>query len=168
MMIYVCSLARLNETVEKSGAQTLVTVLNEDMAINRPATIRQENHLVLGMNDITAPTKGLQLPGEEQIQSFITFISRWDRSAPMVIHCWAGVSRSTAAAYAAVCALSPERDEKEIAQALRSASPSATPNIRIVGIADHLLRRDGRMLDAITAIGRGVDTYEGTPFVISL
>ena len=167
-MIYVCSLAQLHETVEKSGARTLVTVLNEDMAINRPATIRPENHLILGMNDINVQTKGLLLAGEEQIQSFITFVRHWDRSAPMVIHCWAGISRSTAAAYAAICALSPERDECEIAQALRSASPYATPNVRIISIADQLLHRNGRMLDAITAIGRGVDAYEGIPFAMRL
>ena len=43
-----------------------------------------------------------------------------------------------------------------IAQALRRASPTATPNIRIVSLADRLLGRDGRMIAAIETIGRGV------------
>ena len=44
----------------------------------------------------------------------------------MLIHCFAGVSRSTASAYIAVCQLSPHRDEREIALALRAASPTAS------------------------------------------
>jgi predicted protein tyrosine phosphatase len=37
------------------------------------------------------------------------------------------------------CALNPQRDEAAIARALRDASPTAMPNIRIVSIADRLL-----------------------------
>ena len=44
---------------------------------------------------------------------------------------------------------------QSIAQALRRASPTATPNIRIVSLADRLLGRDGRMVAAIETIGRG-------------
>jgi predicted protein tyrosine phosphatase len=85
-----------------------------------------------------------------------------------VVHCFAGISRSTASAYASVCALNPHRDEASIAQALRGASPTATPNIRIVSLADKLLGRDGRMVAAIETIGRGVMADEATPFRLDL
>ena len=75
----------------------------------------------------------------------------------MVIHCYAGISRSTAAAFIASCALAPDHDEAEIAKRLRTASPSATPNSRLVAVADHLLCRDGRMIAAVAGIGRGED-----------
>ncbi len=68
----------------------------------------------------------------------------------------------------AACALAPERDEGTIADALRAASPSATPNRLFVEIADRLLGRDGRMVAAIARIGRGADAFEGTPFVLAL
>ncbi|HRD14749.1 MAG TPA: hypothetical protein PLI79_23150 [Mycobacterium sp.] len=45
---------------------------------------------------------------------------------------------------------------------------AATPNPRIVAIADGMLGRDGRMVRAIHAIGRGEDAYEGTPFALSI
>ena len=83
---------------------------------------------------------------------------------PVVVHCYAGISRSTAAAYVSVCALDPGRDETELAVLLRERSPSATPNRRIVEIADALLGRSGRMVRAIEAIGRGADAFEGVPF----
>ena len=79
-----------------------------------------------------------------------------------------GVSRSTAAAYTVAAALAPKRDEVELAATLRRLSPSATPNIRIVTIADRLLGRDGRMVRAIESIGRGADAYEGEPFRLAI
>jgi predicted protein tyrosine phosphatase len=81
---------------------------------------------------------------------------------------WAGISRSTAAAYIAACALAPEHDETTIATSLREASPSATPNARFVTLADDILNRRGRMVDAIRAIGRGTEAMEGTPFMLHL
>jgi predicted protein tyrosine phosphatase len=79
-----------------------------------------------------------------------------------------GISRSTASAYAGVCALNPQRDEASIAQSLRRASPTATPNIRIVTLADRLLGRDGRMVAAIETIGRGIMAEEAAPFRLDL
>jgi predicted protein tyrosine phosphatase len=56
----------------------------------------------------------------------------------------------------------------ELAQALRRASPTATPNRRLVALADDRLGRQGRMIAAITAIGRGADCYEGAPFALEI
>ncbi len=79
-----------------------------------------------------------------------------------------GISRSTASAFASVCALNPRRGEDSIAQALRRASPTATPNIRIVSLADRLLGRNGRMVSAIETIGRGNLADEAAPFRLDL
>ena len=92
----------------------------------------------------------------------------WDRRAPLLIHCFAGISRSTAAAYTVAAALAPDRDEAELAATLRRLSPSATPNIRIVSLADRILGRRGRMIAAIEGIGRGVDATEGVPFRLKI
>jgi predicted protein tyrosine phosphatase len=89
---------------------------------------------------------------------------RWRQNAPLVVHCYAGVSRSTAAAFASVCALNPRSKETAIAAALRRASPTATPNSRIVALADELLGRQGRMIRAAEAIGPGIVTAEAEPF----
>ena len=75
---------------------------------------------------------------DEHVGRLIDFARGWDRSTPMVVHCFAGISRSTGAAFVAACALNPKRDEAEIARAIRSASPTAQPNTRIVGIADRV------------------------------
>ena len=49
------------------------------------------------------------------VEQVLAFGRRWDRSAPLVIHCYAGISRSTASAFAIACALNPKRDEFDIA-----------------------------------------------------
>jgi predicted protein tyrosine phosphatase len=156
-MIYVCSLKRLQETIEGSGARHVVTLLADNAGLARPGAIAPENHLWLQLHDISEPQEGLVLPQSEHVEQLIAFVQRWPRDTALVVHCYAGVSRSSAAAFVAVCALNPACDERAIAAALRRASPTATPNLRIVTIADRLLERQGRMIRAVEAIGRGAD-----------
>jgi len=167
-MIHVCPLALLHDTVEETGARHVVSVLDDQFHIERPRGITPENHLWLRLHDISSPLDGYVLPHEAHVTELLEFVRGWDRRAPLVVHCFAGISRSTASAYASVCALNPQRDEKSIAHALRRASPTATPNIRIVALADRLLGRNGRMTAAIEAIGRGVAAAAGTPFQLDL
>ncbi len=138
-MIHVCSLARLHETVAELGARHIVSLIGDESRVERPPGVTPENHLWLQLHDISSPLDGYVMPGEEHVAELIRFVRRWDRRAPLVVHCYMGISRSTASAYAAVCALNPQRNEATIAQALRQASPTATPNIRIVTLADRLL-----------------------------
>jgi predicted protein tyrosine phosphatase len=167
-MIHVCSLARLHATVDETGARHIVTLLRLTDRVVRPARVAAENHLVLGVDDITLPVEGYTAPGEEHVARLIDFASRWDRAAPMVVHCFAGISRSTAGAFVAICAINPKRDEREIAWEIRRASRTAQPNARIVTIADRLLKRDGRMIRAVEAIGPGAAAMEGDPFRLDI
>ena len=166
--IHVCPLARIDETVAATGARSLVTLLNPGTPVVRPTAIAAERHLFIAVGDIIEETPGHVLPDETHVATLLDFIRAWDRAEPLLIHCYAGVSRSTAAAFIAACALAPERDEAAIAQALRAASPTATPNARIVALADAALQRGGRMSQAIAAIGRGAECFEGLPFALEL
>ena len=168
-MIHVCSLSRLHQTVEDTGARHVVSLIGDETRLARPTGVAPENHLWLCLHDISAPLEGYIMPGEQHVTTLLDFVRGWDRKAPLVVHCYMGISRSTASAYASVCALNPGRDELSIAQALRAASPTATPNIRIVSLADKLLGRNGRMVAAIENIGRGVMiNSEAEPFRLDL
>lgn len=166
--IHVTSLARLHDTVTRTGARHVVTLINAATVVERPASILPDRHLFIGVSDITAPLEGHIMPGEEHVNRLLDFVQQWDRMHPMVIHCWAGISRSTAAAFITTCALAPHRDEMRIARIIREASPSATPNPALVAAADRILKRQGRMVAAIQSIGRGADAYEGHPFHLPL
>ena len=67
----------------------------------------------------------------------------------VLIHCEAGISRSSAAAlilYA--CWLGPGR-EREAMRRVLTQRPMAIPNRRMVELADRLMKRDGRLLEAV-------------------
>ena len=167
-MIHVCSLARLHDTVAETGASHIVTLLRLIDRVQRPATVAESNHLILGMDDIAMPIDGYTHPAEEHVHDLIKFVQRWDRRAPVVMHCYAGISRSTAGAFISACALNPDRDELTIARAIRQSSKTAMPNIMLVGHADRILRRKGRMVAAVEALGPGLPSLEGEPFRLDL
>src|SRR5947199_297725 len=116
------------------------------------------------MDDITVPMDGYIIPCDEHVTALITFVRGWDRVKPLVLHCYAGISRSTAGADVAACALNPRRSGWVIAREFRRGSATATPNIRLVALADRMLGRGGRMVAAIDAIGLGEIAYEADPF----
>ncbi len=131
-----------------------------------PATgLATDRHLTLAMHDLTEPREGYVAPDRTLLQRLLAFGADWDQARPMLVHCWAGISRSTAASFIFACAGSPNAAEVDIALALRRAAPFATPNRLMVALADDILDRGGRMVDAVTGIGRGTDAFEGVPFV---
>lgn len=167
-MIHVCSLAALHPTVEMTGASHILTVMADVAQVKRPPSVAEANHLLIEMDDITEEINGFTAPSLAHIEQVLNFVRAWDRGAPMVVHCYAGISRSTASAFAAACALNPHRDEAAIARQIRKASPSAYPNRRIVALADQALGRNGRMLRALDEIGPGTAVLEGVPFRVDL
>jgi predicted protein tyrosine phosphatase len=136
--------------------------------VRRPDSIIEANHLILGLDDITSPMDGYTHPAEEHVNDLVAFVQRWDRNAPLVVHCYAGISRSTAGAFISACALNPGRDEFTIAQAIRKSSPTAMPNILLVSHADRILGRNGRMIEAVMALGPARPAEEGEPFRLDL
>jgi predicted protein tyrosine phosphatase len=167
-MIHVCSLAALPEIVKLTGASHVLTVMGKVDQVQRPESVLAANHLKVAMDDITEPMEGYVAPSEVHIEQVLNFVRGWDRGAPLVIHCYAGVSRSTASAFAAACMLNPHRDEMAIARQIRTASPIASPNRLIVGLADKALGRQGRMLRALDDIGPASMMVEGKPFRVDL
>lgn len=167
-MIYVCSLARLHQTVNETKASHVLTLIKDIHLVTRPASIPAERHLMIDMDDICDPLDGYILPAEQHVADLLAFARNWDRAAPLVVHCYAGISRSTAGAFTIACALNPDREEASIARAIREASPTASPNMRIVTLADAALGRNGRMIAAIAAIGPGIAATQATPFRITI
>lgn len=167
-MLHVSSLAEMPATVRLTGARYVLTVMANVAKAERPPSIDAANHLKVSMDDITEATEGFVAPTAAHVAQVLDFVRRWSRDAPMVIHCYAGISRSTASAFAAACLVNPDRDEMEIAQQIRAASPSAQPNRLIVSLADAALGRNGRMLKAVDAMGPGNMAVEGRPFKIEI
>jgi predicted protein tyrosine phosphatase len=153
--IYVAPLSLVQTTIADARVSHLVTLINDETVIQTPEGIGASRHLRLAMNDICEPQPGLVVPCETHVCDLVRFAREWDRQAPLLIHCWAGISRSTAAAFISLCALNPDGAELELARVLRRASPTAYPNRLLVALGDEALGRDGRMIAAVEEIGRG-------------
>jgi predicted protein tyrosine phosphatase len=162
--IHVCPLRAVPHVVAGCEASHLVTCLKDHVLVETPAPIRPGNHMRLHIDDIAQPMEGYVAPDAGHVAQLLDFAAAWDRRGPMVIHCWAGISRSTAAAFITLCALNPEAPEARIAWLLREASPTAYPNRLMIRLGDAALGRAGRMLDAVEAIGRGEVASEAIPF----
>lgn len=128
-----------------------------------PLPVADTRRLCLSFHDVAMPMPGFTPPSAEQMARLIDFVRGWRETGEDVLisHCFAGISRSTAGAFIARCALEEERDEMDIARQLRAIAPTATPNPLMVALADELLGRDGRMVAAIEAIGRGAEACAG-------
>lgn len=164
-MIIVCPITRIAEVASGHRPRRMLSLIGGDAAVERPPCIEPDDHLTLRFNDIAEPLAGYVTPSADHVSQALAFASSGD--GPILIHCYAGVSRSTAMAYAVACAREPDRCERELAQTLRRLSPTATPNRLIVRLADEALGREGRMVEAIAEIGRGRDAFEGEPFTFS-
>lgn len=165
MTLIVCGLGDLPLVLAARRPSHLVTLLDPTSMIETPKGVLPERHLRLGVNDIAEPLEGMIAPDAALVEKVLDFGRTWDEQAPMVVHCWAGISRSTASALIIACERNPNCPEADIALAMRRAAPHAYPNRRIVALADDMLGRRGRLVDAVEAMGDLVlNGAGGAPF----
>jgi predicted protein tyrosine phosphatase len=164
MVLVVTPLRLLPQVLAERAPSHLVTLLSPAELIDTPPGFDPKRHLRLGMHDIAVPEAGFVAPDARMVERLLAFAQSWDEQSPMVVHCWAGISRSTASAFVIACERNPHADELKIALSMRRASPSAFPNRRIVALADDILDRRGRMLEAVEAMGGNGFAAEGVPF----
>jgi predicted protein tyrosine phosphatase len=166
MSIWICSLAAAPQLVRQLRPSRVVSLLSPYDTFPAFEGFGSDLHLQVPIHDIVDDVGEWRAPDLSDAESVINFVQPWDRAAPMLIHCWAGISRSTASAFITACLHNPEAEEQEIAAAIRAASPTASPNKRLVAHADALLGRNGRMNRAVESIGRGSAAMEAQAFSI--
>ena len=91
-------------------------------------------------------------PREADVERLIAAARALDRrSGRVIVHCQAGISRSSAAAVILhTVLLGPESEEEAMARVMENR-PIARPNRRMIEIADRLLGRGGRLIAAVQA-----------------
>ena len=152
---HVSSLIGVHDVLQATRARFFVSVVHSPTLMPTPNWVEPEDHLRLGCQDVVDDHPGQSGPQLEHVHALIAFAHRWNRRGPLVIHCMAGISRSTAAAYVTLCSLNPGTSEDTLARSLREASPSALPNRQLVALGDTVLDRQGRMNRAIAALDIG-------------
>jgi predicted protein tyrosine phosphatase len=166
--ILVTPLSALDDAIASHRPSHIVTLLSPEHMIATPAGFAPERHLKLGVNDVADPSAGTDPPARGHIESLLAFSRNWDGEQPLLIHCWAGISRSMASAYTVLCdRLGPGR-EVEIAMAIRRRAAHANPNTLLVRHADEALGRNGRMLAALNTMGPPLMVEEGVTTALPL
>ncbi len=153
--IYVANLASLTASVARVRPKRVLTVIDPGTPVPALPEIESGNHLRLFFHDVVEAMDAATVPpGEEHVRRIIDFgadLAEPDAEGGLLVHCYAGISRSTASAYILLCRHNPGH-EAEAARLLRAQAAHAVPNRRMVELADDLLGRAGRMVDAIAAM----------------
>lgn len=106
----------------------------------------------LRFHDAIEPDPDVLLPQKGDVEAILTFGRDAADAGGLLIHCHAGISRSTAATLMILAQAHPDEREDGLADQLLQTRPQAWPNSRMIEFADELLDRRGRLVAAIAGI----------------
>jgi predicted protein tyrosine phosphatase len=147
------------------GVTHLLSIL--DPGWPEPEPIRDfdlNRRLKLNFHDVIEPVPGWIAPERWDVELLLAFTrnfsdvaretgAQWPESH-LLLHCHAGLSRSTAAAILVLAQHDPARPAHEVVGQVIRLRPRAWPNLRILEIGDALLGRDGEIVAAVGALYR--------------
>jgi predicted protein tyrosine phosphatase len=160
LLVYPVTICGLEELAAHgtSGFSHVISIL--DPAWPDPgefADYRPHQRFVWRFDDVVRAKSGAMAPGERDVEGILALGRRLEMTTVtrLLIHCHAGVSRSTAVAIILMARENPGR-EREIFAELVRIRPKSWPNALMVGHADALLGRGGALLAALKAHQRDV------------
>ncbi|MFZ5779424.1 MAG: tyrosine phosphatase family protein [Pseudomonadota bacterium] len=115
------------------------------------------DHELVRFDDVVAEYPGFAACTAAHIEKVLAFGERVHArpASHVLVHCHAGVSRSTAAAAILMCQHAPGHEEEAFLRLL-ALRKHGWPNTRMVEFADTLLGRDGAMLRGLVAYRRAL------------
>src|SRR5213080_3756767 len=154
----ICGIPELDEHCA-AGVTHVLSILDPDMP-DPPAFAGFSPHrrLALRFHDIIETRPNCLAPRRADVERLLAFGHELIEGSPahLLIHCHAGVSRSTASAALILAQTRPDRPAREALEAVAQLRPRAWPNLRILEFGDDLLGRDGEIAAAAAAIYRRV------------
>jgi predicted protein tyrosine phosphatase len=157
-LLTVCGLDEL-ESHGTRGVTHVLSILDPEQP--DPDFGRYPPHVrtLLRFHDIIDPTPGMVLPSVADVEAILAFgravmTDGAGAEAHLLVHCHAGISRSTAAMTSILAQAHPERDEPSIVEQVFDIRAKAWPNLLMIGFADDLLGRGGRLTEAVKVLYR--------------
>lgn len=142
--VFVCRKNRVRDTAKKLAVTHILSILDPCDRLVTPSCVHPANHLTLNMDDTHEP--GDAYP---PTLAHVEGVHVWARSLPgdarLLVHCFQGVSRSTAMTLGLLAARMPVADA---AERLRAIRPEATPNRLLVRLWDERLSLGGALIAA--------------------
>jgi predicted protein tyrosine phosphatase len=156
--IIICGTPELGE-YSAAGVTHVLSILGP----NSPdptelAAFAPHQRLILHFHDVIEQRPGNFPPTREDVERLLAFgreVSVTPK-AHLLLHCRAGVSRSTAAAALILMQANPEWPASAALDAVATIRPRAWPNLLILELGDAVLGRDGEIAAAAGDIYRRV------------
>jgi predicted protein tyrosine phosphatase len=154
--VTICGLDELDIHCE-AGVSHVLSIL--DPSWPEPAAFAAydpHRRLELRFHDIIEPLPGWIPPQRADVERLLEFGRDMMAAggAHLLVHCHAGVSRSTAAAALILAQAYPDRPAEEVLGRVARIRPRAWPNLRILEFGDALLGRGGEIVAAAATIYR--------------
>jgi predicted protein tyrosine phosphatase len=154
MKITICGISELGEHCE-AGVTHVLSILDPhwpdpEAFLDFPPHRRE----ALRFNDVIEPAPEMIVPSEEHIAQLLAFgrdVEVAGNVAHLLIHCHAGVSRSTAAAALLLAQEDPTRLAPEIFEEIARLRPRAWPNLALLELGEAALGRPGEFTGAVGA-----------------
>lgn len=133
----------------------ILTCVSPERPVLRPNWPTLRNHLIVRCDDVEEPIEHYVCPTEEHVKQMIQFgreaLQRSERGSTvrLLVHCAAGISRSTAATLLILAMKLGKGAEAAAMHHLTSIRPICRPNAVIVNHGDRLLEREGRLVHEV-------------------
>jgi predicted protein tyrosine phosphatase len=152
-VLTICGLDELDSHSVR-GVTHVLSILDPDWP--EPASFQAfapHGRVTLYFHDAIEPGPGIILPQAAHVESVLAFGRDLDGDLRhLLIHCHAGISRSTAAMTMILAQAFPGENEDSIIERLLLVRPQAWPNSRMIAFADESLGRGGRLTLAVNKL----------------
>ena len=145
--IHICSLDHVRE-LDVSTYDGIITI--EDTTIIEPFRVQgdEPKQLILRFDDINEPIDDYVVPQLSHIKRALDFADKIEDGS-LLVHCNAGISRSSAIALAVIAKRLGSGKEEEAVNTLEHINPNCRPNRSIVEMTDELLKRNGSLYKVV-------------------
>jgi predicted protein tyrosine phosphatase len=149
----VCGLHEL-DTACNPHATHVLSILDPGMPQPAPfAGWPAHARLELRFDDVIEETPGFEAPTTDHIAQVLEFgrSLQSERDGHLLVHCYAGISRSAASMYLLLAQARPDRAPAELLAEVARIRPQIWPNLRMVELGDAALGRNGALTEPLAA-----------------
>ncbi len=142
-----------------AGASHVLSILDPDHPVPEAfGAFGEHEKMELRFHDIIDETPGLLAPQPGHVERVLalgrSLLARPAGTARLLVHCHAGISRSTASMVLVVAQALPSLPADAVLHLVHSIREKAWPNLRIVELGDTMLGRGGSLVEATHALHR--------------
>ncbi|WP_284946868.1 tyrosine phosphatase family protein [Acidisoma cladoniae] len=141
------------------GASHVLSILDPDHPVPEAfGTFGEHEKLELRFDDIVDETPGKLAPQAAHVEQLLAFgrnlMTEPKSRAHLLVHCHAGISRSTASMALILAQAMPDLSAEGILAMVHGIREKAWPNIRLMEVGDASLGRQGTLVAATSALHR--------------